>query len=98
MQYLGANVPQAWAAGSVFHLVRAILGLKADAHKKTLYVNPVLPHWLSEITLHNLRVGANTATLRFWKENSETRYEVLSSEGQLHVRQEVRGETDMNSI
>src|SRR6266542_2736310 len=87
VQYLGANVPQAWAAGSVFHLLQAILGLEADAHKKTLYVDPVLPHWLSDITLHNVRVGTSTATLRFWTENSNTRYEVLSAEGELHVEQ-----------
>ena len=87
VQYLGANVPQAWAAGSVFHLLRAILGLDADAHKKTLYVDPVLPHWLPDITLHKLRVGGSTATLRFWTENGKTRYEVLSAEGVLHVEQ-----------
>src|SRR5438445_1350985 len=87
VQYLVANVPQAWAAGSVFHLVRAILGLNGDAHKKTLYVDPVLPHWLPDITLHDLRVGASKVTLRFWTENGETRYEVLSCEGELHVEQ-----------
>lgn len=87
VQYLGANVPQAWAAGSVFHLLRAILGLDADAHKQTLYVDPVLPHWLPDITLHNLRVGASTVTLRFWKESDATRYEVLAGEGELHVKE-----------
>ena len=87
VQYLGANVPQAWAAGSVFHLVRAILGLNGDAYKKTLYVDPILPHWLPDITLHDLRVGASKVTLRFWTESGETRYEVLSCEGELHVEQ-----------
>jgi glycogen debranching enzyme len=87
VQYLGANVPQAWAAGSVFHFLRAILGLDADAHKKTLYVDPVLPHWLPDITLHQLRVGASTATLRFWTEKNETRYEMLACEGELRVEQ-----------
>jgi glycogen debranching enzyme len=87
VQYLGANVPQAWASGSGFHLLQAILGLDANAHKKTLYVDPVLPHWLPDITLHNLRVGASTVTLRFWTENNETHYEVLSGEGELHVEQ-----------
>jgi glycogen debranching enzyme len=86
VQYLGANVPQAWAAGSVFHLLQAILGLDADAHKKSLYVDPELPHWLPDITLHNLRVGESTITLRFWKENEETRDEVLALEGDLLVQ------------
>ena len=43
VQDLGANVPQAWAAGSVFHLLRALLGLDADANQKKLYIQPVLP-------------------------------------------------------
>ena len=87
VQYLGANVPQAWAAGSVFHLLQAILGLDANAHKKTLYVDPVLPHWLPDITLHKLRVGTSTATVRFWTENNRTRYDVLSGEGELHIEE-----------
>ena len=85
VQYLGANVPQAWAAGSVFHLLRAILGLHADAHKKTLFVNPVLPHWLPEITLHNLRVGTASVVIRFWRQEDQSRYDVLSSTGEIHV-------------
>jgi glycogen debranching enzyme len=87
VQYLGANVPQAWAAGSVFHLLRAILGLEAKAHTRTLYVDPVLPRWLPEVTLHNLRVATSTATIRFWNENDQTRFEILSSDGKLDVQQ-----------
>jgi glycogen debranching enzyme len=86
VQYLGANVPQAWAAGSVFHLLRAILGLEADARARTLYVDPVLPRWLPEVTLHRLRVANSTATIRFWSEDSHSRFEVLSCDGELHVQ------------
>ena len=87
--YQNGNVPQAWAAGSIFHLLRAILGLEADAQKKTLYVDPVLPPWLPDITLHNLRVGACTLTLRFWTENNASRFEVLSANGEFHVTQRI---------
>jgi len=31
VQYLGANVPQAWAAGTPFMLLQAMLGLQQDA-------------------------------------------------------------------
>jgi glycogen debranching enzyme len=31
VQYGGANIPQAWAVGSIFQLVQTILGLRADA-------------------------------------------------------------------
>jgi hypothetical protein len=86
-------VPQAWAAGSVFHLLRAILGLDADAHQKRLYVDPVLPHWLPEITLHKLRVGKARIDLRFWRDGETTRHEVLASEGELEVEQRGAGGT-----
>src|SRR6186997_666811 len=57
--YLGANVPQAWAAGAIFRLVAILCGIHAtfEAGEPKLYVNPALPDWLPEITLHNLRVG-----------------------------------------
>jgi glycogen debranching enzyme len=86
VQYLGANVPQAWAAGSVFHLLRAILGLEANAHTRTLYIDPVLPRWLPDVTLHHLRVANSNATIRFWREQEETRFEILSCDGELHVK------------
>jgi glycogen debranching enzyme len=37
VQYLGANVPQAWAAGSAFAFLQAILGLQPDAPRRKLY-------------------------------------------------------------
>jgi glycogen debranching enzyme len=86
VQYLGANVPQAWAAGSVFHLLRAMLGLEADAQKKTLTVDPALPHWLRDITLRKLRVGKAMVDIRFWREGEVSRHEVLGVEGELHVK------------
>jgi glycogen debranching enzyme len=85
VQYLGANVPQAWAAGSVFHFLRAILGLDAEAAKNTLYVDPLLPPWLPDLTVRQLRVGHATIDLRFWREGAATRYEVLASKGELRV-------------
>jgi len=86
VQYLGANVPQAWAAGSIFHLLRAILGLGANAHTRTLYIDPVLPRWLPDVTLHQLRVANATATIHFWSEDDQSRFEVLSCDGELHVQ------------
>ena len=57
--YIGANVPQAWAAGAIFRLVAILCGIHATfgEGEPRLYVNPALPEWLPEITIHNLRVG-----------------------------------------
>ncbi|WP_244220100.1 glycogen-debranching protein [Paraburkholderia terricola] len=78
VQYLGANVPQAWAAGAVFSLLQAILGLQPDAPDAMLYVDPVLPTWLSDVTLRDLRVGRQTFDIRFWLADGATQFDVLS--------------------
>jgi glycogen debranching enzyme len=63
--YLGANVPQAWAAGSVFRFVAILCGLHAtmDANDPKLYVNPALPAWLPEISIRNLRLGTGSLAI-----------------------------------
>jgi glycogen debranching enzyme len=68
----GANIPQAWATGSIFHMIRTILGLRADASNKRLYVNPTLPDWLPDIELQHLRVGRCAVTIRFWREGTRS--------------------------
>jgi len=85
VQYLGANVPQAWAAGSIFHLLRALLGLHADAPQRQLSVHPDLPHWLPDITLRGLRIGQASVSLRFWREGERTRWEVQDQHGDLTI-------------
>ena len=77
VQYLGANVPQAWAAASVFALLQAMLGLRPDAPNDVLYVDPALPDWLPDVTLHGLRVGRHTLDIAFRREGAGTAYEVL---------------------
>jgi glycogen debranching enzyme len=74
----GANIPQAWASGSIFHMVQTILGLRADAGHGRLYVAPTLPRWLPDITLQHLTVGPCTLDLRFWQEGTRSRWEVLN--------------------
>lgn len=72
----GANIPQAWATGSIFHMLRTILGLRADAPHKRLYVQPTLPAWLPDIELQQLRVGPCSLSMRFWREGTRSRWEV----------------------
>lgn len=77
VQYIGANVPQAWAAGSIFSLLYAMLGLQPDAPGKRLYVDPVLPPWIDRLILRNVKVGGQTFDLRFERINGATGFEVL---------------------
>ena len=64
VQYLGANVPQAWAAASVFRFVAILCGIHAQGSRRRVYVNPDLPDWLPSITLRNLRAGKGAMDLR----------------------------------
>ncbi|MDQ3106887.1 MAG: amylo-alpha-1,6-glucosidase, partial [Actinomycetota bacterium] len=57
VQYLGANVPQAWASGAVVHLIAVLLGLEANAAAGELVVRPALPEWLPEVRVERLAVG-----------------------------------------
>jgi glycogen debranching enzyme len=85
VQYLGANVPQAWAAGSAFHLLQALLGVHADAPHGRLYVDPDLPRWLPDVTLRGLAVGSSRVDLRFWREDERTRWDVLDRQGDIEI-------------
>src|ERR1700677_3132778 len=77
VQYLGANVPQAWAAGTPFALLQALLGLQQDAPGGKLYVDPKLPDWLPDVKLIDLRLGRRRFDIRFWRDGKETLFEVL---------------------
>src|SRR5229473_1901453 len=77
VQYLGANIPQAWAAGSVFALLQAMLGFVPDAARGKLHIDPWLPEWLPDLTVLDLRVGAHQFDIRFYRDGNETQFEVL---------------------
>jgi glycogen debranching enzyme len=80
VQYLGANVPQAWAAGSAFHLLQAIVGFQPDAPRRKLYIDPALPAWLPDLTLIDLQLGDRKFDLRLWREAERTRWEVINGD------------------
>jgi glycogen debranching enzyme len=86
VQYVGANVPQAWAAGSVFMTLRAMLGLEPDAPNGRLWIDPALPRWLPDLMLIGLRLGRDSLDIRFWRENNGTAYAVLRGDAAAVVR------------
>lgn len=61
--YRMANVPQAWAAGSVLHMVRILLGLEPDVPEGRIYLDPALPSWCSRLELRKLRLGRHDVKL-----------------------------------
>jgi glycogen debranching enzyme len=89
VQYIGANVPQAWAAGAVFMLTQAILGFLPDAPHGKLFIDPALPQWLPDITVEDLRIGEHKVDIRFWREGDSTAFEVIKGDPRLVERREI---------
>jgi glycogen debranching enzyme len=86
VSYPVACSPQAWAAGSPFLMLQAMLGLSARAHENLLTVNsPVLPPWLNSVELRNLRVGDSMISLTFRREGETTGFSLLAKEGSVRV-------------
>jgi len=81
--YQGANVPQAWAAGSCFAFLKALVGFQPDAPGGRLYLDPALPDWASELQLRDLRVGQAAVDLRLWRDGARTRLEVTRGDPSL---------------
>lgn len=69
VQYLGANVPQAWASGALVHLITVLIGAQPDAASSSLQLDPALPEWLPEVSLTNLRVGAGAVDVHVRRES-----------------------------
>lgn len=85
VQYREANVPQGWAAGSVFMLLQALLGLRGDAQHRRVLIDPVLPDWLPRLELRGLTVGAARFDLTVVRDGDTTRSEARVHEGSLDV-------------
>ena len=77
VQYLAANVPQGWAAGSIFSVLQAMLGFQPDAPNRKIYLDPVLPDWMPDLIVRDLRVGSMAFDIRFALKDGVTEHEVI---------------------
>ncbi len=78
--------PQAWAAGSMFQMLKVCLNMQPDALRQTLrIVEPSLPPWLNRVTLTGLRVGSAVVDLLFTAQDGFTACKVLHKSGKLKV-------------
>lgn len=64
--YPVACMPQAWAAGSMFMLMQACLGVTIDGKRGIVHIrSPRLPEGIDRLTVHGLDVGGNRIDLGF---------------------------------
>jgi glycogen debranching enzyme len=84
--YPVACSPQAWSAAAVFLLLQASLGLVINGLEKQLsFSYPLLPEFLKEVRLTNLRVGSATVDLRLLRHGQDVGINVLRREGDFHL-------------
>jgi glycogen debranching enzyme len=83
VSYPVSCIPQAWASGAFFLLVRACLGLYPDAPRRILkIVNPELPKPIEWLTIEGLRIGPTRLTLQFKRTGEGTFAAVKEMEGE----------------
>jgi len=86
VNYPVACSPQAWAAGAIFMILQAMLGIEADAPNNTVYVNsPSLPSWLKETDVKDMRVGKASLSLKFRRDGDVTSFVVTKKSGMIRT-------------
>lgn len=84
--YPQSNTPQLWNATAFPLVVQSLLGVVPFAHYELLLVDPVLPPWLPELIVSDMRVGNATVSLRAWRDDDgRTEFEVLHKQGTLRI-------------
>ena len=73
----------------MFMLTQALLGFLPDAPRNKLYVDPSLPAWLPDLTVHDLRIGKHMLDIRFWREGAQTAFDVIKGDRELVERRDI---------
>ena len=89
-EYPVACAPQAWAAGSVYLLLRACLGMSVRAAERQIsFDRPLLPPALDHLKIENLRLGDAAVDLLVRRYNGGAAVEVLRKQGQIEILKSV---------
>jgi glycogen debranching enzyme len=84
--YPVACSPQAWAAGAVFLLLQACLGLEVDAAAgQVRFHYPVLPGFVRRLWVDRLRVGDGSVDLLLTRREDDVGLNVLRRSGRVEV-------------
>lgn len=85
-RYPVACSPQAWAAGSVFMLLSATLGLELDAiHQRVIFNHPQLPASVKRLTIEGLQVGQAELDLEVERFRHDVSVNVLKRTGMVRL-------------
>jgi glycogen debranching enzyme len=84
--YPVACAPQAWAAGAVFLLLRACLGMTVRAtERQIVFDHPILPPDLDEVQIENLKLLDASVDLLIHRHGESVDVEVLRRRGEVEI-------------
>jgi glycogen debranching enzyme len=84
--YPVACAPQAWAAAAPFLIIQAVLGLSLDGRAaRVRFDYPVLPRFLNEMQIYNLRAGKSAVDLRLHRHTDDVGIHVSGRRGPIEV-------------
>ncbi len=84
--YPVACSPQAWAAGSIFMLLQACLGLSINAKESRIYLkHAALPESLERIRIRGLRIGHASVDLALTRHAQGVGVDILRRSGNIEV-------------
>jgi glycogen debranching enzyme len=86
ISYPVACSPQAWAAGSMLHVLTALTGMEADAVRRRITFHAsVLPPWLKFVELHDVRVGAASLDVAISRGRDGASVELIARRGDVEL-------------
>ena len=86
VQYPVAASPQSWASASVLYLLQACLGITVYGSQTVVrFSHPVLPEFLSQVRIRNLRVGAGSVDLQLERYEDDVGINVTRRDGDVRV-------------
>ncbi|HEX6980562.1 MAG TPA: amylo-alpha-1,6-glucosidase [Alphaproteobacteria bacterium] len=85
-RYPVACLPQAWASGTVFALMGAMLGISFNPYMRQIRLTrPVLPAFLNEVEITGLTLGTASVDLLFRRHTRDVALNILRKEGDVEV-------------
>ncbi|HXW70439.1 MAG TPA: glycogen debranching N-terminal domain-containing protein [Methylocella sp.] len=76
-----------------FHANAGDAGLPAGCTPQQALCRSMLPEWLPDLTIRDLRVGEHKFDIRFWREGKRTEFQVLNGNARLVQRCEAAAKT-----
>ena len=84
--YPVACSPQAWAAGTVFMLLQACLGVSVDAkNRRIAFDRPFLPQGIPQLSIRDLRIEDTRLSLFLERDSGPVRIQVMEKHGEVAV-------------